>query len=33
MSFGVIVFGGMFVLIVIAYAICEVTERFTDGRK
>jgi hypothetical protein len=33
MSFGVIVFGGMFIMICLAWLICEVTERFTDGRK
>ena len=33
MSFGVIVFGGMFVFIMLAYAICEVMERFSDGNK
>ena len=33
MTFSTIVFGGMFLFIVLAYAICEVTERFSDAKK
>jgi hypothetical protein len=33
MTFSTIVFGGMFICFCLAYLICEITERFTDGPK